>query len=51
MSGGRSRLPLPVKAAGGAVLVLASIALVVTTLLPSRTEGRLTLYDGDYSEV
>ncbi len=51
MSGGRSRLPLPVKAAGGAVLVLASIALVVTTLLPSHTEGRLTLYDGDYSEV
>ena len=51
MSGGRNRLPLPVKAAGGAVLVLASIALVVTTLLPSHTEGRLTLYDGDYSEV
>ena len=51
MSGGRNRLPLPLKAAGGAVLALASIALVAATLLPSRTEGQLTLYDGDYSEV
>ena len=35
----------------GAVLALASIALVAATLLLSRTEGQLTLYDGDYSEV
>ena len=47
----RDKLPLPLKAAGGAVLALASIALVAATLLPSRTEGQLTLYDGDYSEV
>ena len=47
----RNKLPLPVKAAGGAVLALASVALVASMLLPSRTEGQLTLYDGDYSEV
>ena len=47
----RNKLPFPIKAAGGAALALASVALVVSTLLPSSTEGRLTLYDGDYSEV
>ncbi len=47
----RNKLPLPVKAAGGAVLALASVALVASMLLPSRTVGQLTLYDGDYSEV
>ena len=47
----RNKLPLPVKAAGGGLLALAGVALVVSMLLPSRTEGQLTLYDGDYSEV
>ena len=47
----RNKLPLPVKAAGGAALALASVALVVSMLLPGSTEGQLTLYDGDYSEV
>lgn len=46
-----NKLPLPVKAVGGCALVLASIALVVSTFLPGRTEGQLILYDGDYSEV
>ncbi len=47
----RNKLPLPVKAAGGAALALASVTLVVSMLLPGSTEGQLTLYDGDYSEV
>lgn len=47
----RNKLPLPVKAVGGGALVLASAALVVSMLLPGHTEGQLTLYDGDYSEV
>ena len=47
----RNKLPLPVKAVGGGLLALASAVLVVSMLLPGRTEGRLTLYDGDYSEV
>ena len=52
LSGTRqNKLPLPVKAIGGGILALASVALVVSMLLPSRTEGQLTLYDGDYSEV
>ncbi len=52
MSGNRrNKLPLPVKAAGGALLALASVALVASMLLPKYTEGQLTLYDGDYSEV
>lgn len=52
MSGHRhDKLPLPLKAAGGAVLVLASVALVASMLLPADTSGQLTLYDGDYSEV
>ena len=49
--GRRNKLPLPVKAVGGAVLALACAALVGSMLLPSQTEGCLTLYDGDYSEV
>lgn len=52
MSGNhRNKLPLPVKAVGGALLALASVALVASMLLPKYTEGQLTLYDGDYSEV
>ena len=47
----RSKLPVPVKAAGGGALALACVALVASMLLPGRTEGQLTLYDGDYSEV
>ena len=47
----RKHLPVPAKAAGGAVLALAGIALVVSMLLPADTSGQLTLYGGDYSEV
>ncbi len=47
----RNTLPVPVKAAGGIVLALASVALVVSMVLPSQTAGQLVLYDGDYSEV
>lgn len=47
----RNKLPLPLKAAGGGVLALAGAALAVSMFLPSQTEGQLTLYDGDYSEV
>ena len=52
LSGGRrGRLPIPVKAAGGAALTLACALLVVSTLMPADTSGQLTLYDGDYTEV
>lgn len=52
MSGNHhNKLPFLVKAAGGGGLALASIALVVSMLLPADTSGQLTLYDGDYSEV
>lgn len=47
----RNKLPLPVRAAGGAALALACVGLVASMLLPNHTEGQLTLYDGDYSEV
>lgn len=46
-----NKLPFSVKIIGSGALALASIALVGSMLLPSRTEGQLTLYDGDYSEV
>ncbi len=47
----RTKLPVPVKAAGGCALAVASAALVVSMLMPADTTGQLTLYDGDYSEV
>ena len=47
----RNKLPVPVKIAAGGALALASVALVVSMVLPGQTAGQLVLYDGDYSEV
>lgn len=46
-----SKLPLSMKLAGCGALCLTSAALVVSIFLPGHTEGQLTLYDGDYTEV
>ena len=50
-SRGRKKLPDWAKWTGGAALVAASVALIAAMLIPANTEGKLVLYDGDYSEV
>ena len=47
----RKRLPRWTAAAGIGALALCSVLLVVSTLTPADTSGKLVLYDGDYSEV
>ena len=48
-----SRKPLPgwFRWGGGTALVAMSVVLVAAMLIPPSGEGKLVLYDGDYSEV
>jgi len=48
---GGKKLPGWAKWTGGAALAAASVALIAAMLVPANTEGKLVLYDGDYSEV
>ena len=45
------KAPVWLAVTGGGLLAAASVILVVSILLPQRTQGQLVLYDGDYSEV
>ena len=45
------RLPGWARWGGGAAVCIAGVALVIYMLIPASTEGKLILYDGDYSEV
>lgn len=45
------RLPNWLRWTGGLAAAAASVFLVVSMLVPPDTEGKLILYDGDYSEV
>ena len=45
------KLPDWAKWTGGAALAAVSVALIAAMLIPANTEGKLVLYDGDYSEV
>jgi osmoprotectant transport system permease protein len=47
----RKRFPSWVHWSGGVALAAASVVLIVSMLIPQSTEGKLILYDGDYSEV
>ncbi len=45
------RFPGWVRWGGGAALAGAAVFLIAAMLIPPSTEGKLVLYDGDYSEV
>lgn len=47
----RKKLPAWIHWVGGTALTAASVALIAFMLLPPNTQGKLVLYDGDYTEV